>query len=270
MDTHELAAYREAGRIASDCRNWASAQVRPGLLLRELQEGIEARIRDAGALPSFPAQTSRNEIAAHYCAFPVRQDSVQVRGSRKDRPRSAYRRLSSGHRCQRRPLAGRPVGRHYRSRRRGLGRRYRRRQRRGGGRCGRHSHRRPHRRTGLQAHIQPRRPRPRTLAASLRLSDTQQRPTRWPAPPARDDFRYRTVRNDRRRLRSGRGQGGSVHEVRRTDDVEQNHHERPRGHRLLERPAGGPAVLQVRAPQAIRKNIAGTNPPRELCGTTRR
>ena len=45
-------------------------QVRPGLLLRELQEGIEARIRDAGALPSFPAQTSRNEIAAHYCASP--------------------------------------------------------------------------------------------------------------------------------------------------------------------------------------------------------
>ena len=70
MDIHELAAYREAGRIASDCRNWASAQVRPGLLLRELQEGIEARIRDAGALPSFPAQTSRNEIAAHYCASP--------------------------------------------------------------------------------------------------------------------------------------------------------------------------------------------------------
>ncbi len=70
MDIHELAAYREAGRIAADCRNWASAQVRPGLLLRELQEAIETRIRDAGALPSFPAQTSRNEIAAHYCASP--------------------------------------------------------------------------------------------------------------------------------------------------------------------------------------------------------
>ena len=70
MDIHELAAYREAGRIAADCRNWASTQVWPGLLLRELQEAIETRICDAGALPSFPAQTSRNEIAAHYCASP--------------------------------------------------------------------------------------------------------------------------------------------------------------------------------------------------------
>ena len=70
MDIHELAAYREAGRIAADCRNWASTQVRPGLLLRELQEAIETRICDAGALPSFPAQTSRNEVAAHYCASP--------------------------------------------------------------------------------------------------------------------------------------------------------------------------------------------------------
>ncbi len=70
MDAHELAAYREAGRIASDCRSWAAAEIRPGMLLRDLQEGIEARMRDAGALPSFPAQTSRNEIAAHYCASP--------------------------------------------------------------------------------------------------------------------------------------------------------------------------------------------------------
>ena len=77
MDIHELAAYREAGRIAADCRNWASTQVRPGLLLRELQEAIETRICDAGALPSFPAQTSRNEIAAHYCASPSDKTKFQ-------------------------------------------------------------------------------------------------------------------------------------------------------------------------------------------------
>jgi methionyl aminopeptidase len=63
-----LETYRRAGRIASDARNWAAATIAPGMPLRDLQEGVEERIRAAGALPSFPAQTSRNHIAAHYCS----------------------------------------------------------------------------------------------------------------------------------------------------------------------------------------------------------
>jgi methionyl aminopeptidase len=66
----ELDALREAGKIASDARNWAAQTIQSGGLLRELQEGMETLIREAGAMPSFPAQTSRNSIAAHSCSSP--------------------------------------------------------------------------------------------------------------------------------------------------------------------------------------------------------
>ena len=66
----ELETLREAGKIASNARNWAAETIKPGYLLRDLQEGIETMIREAGALPPFPAQTSRNKVAAHYCSSP--------------------------------------------------------------------------------------------------------------------------------------------------------------------------------------------------------
>jgi len=66
----ELDTLREAGKIASNARNWAAESIKPGLLLRDLQEGMETLIREAGAMPSFPAQTSCNHIAAHSCASP--------------------------------------------------------------------------------------------------------------------------------------------------------------------------------------------------------
>jgi methionyl aminopeptidase len=66
----ELETLREAGRIAADSRNWAADAISPGTLLRDLQDGMETLIREAGAMPSFPAQTSRNTIAAHYCSSP--------------------------------------------------------------------------------------------------------------------------------------------------------------------------------------------------------
>ena len=56
--TSELDTLREAGKIASNARNWAAGAIKPGLFLRELQEGMETMIREAGAIPSFPAQTS--------------------------------------------------------------------------------------------------------------------------------------------------------------------------------------------------------------------
>lgn len=77
MDLETLEIYRRAGRIAADARNWAADVIKPGMLLRELQEGVEKRIRDAGALPSFPAQTSRNSIAAHYCSSPSDQSRYE-------------------------------------------------------------------------------------------------------------------------------------------------------------------------------------------------
>ncbi|MBT7466776.1 MAG: type II methionyl aminopeptidase [Chloroflexi bacterium] len=67
----ELETLREAGKIASNARNWAAETIKPGYLLRDLQEGMETMIREAGALPPFPSQTSRNKIAAHYCSSPT-------------------------------------------------------------------------------------------------------------------------------------------------------------------------------------------------------
>jgi methionyl aminopeptidase len=66
----EIDAFREAGRISAKARNWGAAAVKAGALARQVQEGIEEAIRDEGALPSFPAQTSINHVAAHYCSSP--------------------------------------------------------------------------------------------------------------------------------------------------------------------------------------------------------
>lgn len=66
----ELDAFREAGRISALARDWAARQIKPGVLLRQVQEGAEEQIRLAGATPSFPAQTSRNQVAAHFCSAP--------------------------------------------------------------------------------------------------------------------------------------------------------------------------------------------------------
>lgn len=71
MNPEILEIYRKAGKIASEARNWAAEAIEPGMRLRDLQEGVEERMRAAGALPSFPAQTSRNSIAAHYCSSPT-------------------------------------------------------------------------------------------------------------------------------------------------------------------------------------------------------
>ncbi len=70
IDPHALDCHRRAGRIARDCREWAVASIRPGVLVRFVLETVEEMIRERGAEPGFPAQSSRNSIAAHYCSPP--------------------------------------------------------------------------------------------------------------------------------------------------------------------------------------------------------
>jgi methionyl aminopeptidase len=69
-DKTALDSFRRAGRIAAECREWAVRNIRPGVEIRHVLETIEARIRERGAQPGFPAQSSRNQIAAHYCTHP--------------------------------------------------------------------------------------------------------------------------------------------------------------------------------------------------------
>jgi methionyl aminopeptidase len=70
MDSHELECLRKAGRIVKECREWAVERIRPGVKVRDVLETIEVMTRERGGEPAFPAQSSRNHIAAHYCSPP--------------------------------------------------------------------------------------------------------------------------------------------------------------------------------------------------------
>ena len=77
MENYALECHRRAGRIAAECREWARESIKPGVLMRDVLEGVEERIAQAGAAPAFPAQSSRNSIAAHYCSPPNDETSYE-------------------------------------------------------------------------------------------------------------------------------------------------------------------------------------------------
>jgi methionyl aminopeptidase len=70
VDSYDLDCARKAGKIASECREWARERIAPGVRVRDVLEGIEDMIRQREAQPAFPAQSSRNQVAAHYCSAP--------------------------------------------------------------------------------------------------------------------------------------------------------------------------------------------------------
>ncbi len=70
MEDYALDCFRRAGRIASECREWARTAIQPGVKVRTVLETVEGMIRERGAEPGFPAQSSRNSVAAHYCSSP--------------------------------------------------------------------------------------------------------------------------------------------------------------------------------------------------------
>ena len=70
MDDYALDCWRRAGRIVKECREWAVDAIRPGVTVREVLETVEEMIRERGGQPGFPAQSSRNSVAAHYCSSP--------------------------------------------------------------------------------------------------------------------------------------------------------------------------------------------------------
>ncbi len=70
MTDEVLAILREAGRVAAAAREMGARLIVPGASLREVCEAVEGEIRRRGADLAFPAQTSRNQVAAHYCPAP--------------------------------------------------------------------------------------------------------------------------------------------------------------------------------------------------------
>jgi methionyl aminopeptidase len=67
MDEELLAKYKLAGEITAKARNYGASLIKPGVKLLDVCNAVDAKIAELGGQPAFPAQVSRNKIAAHYC-----------------------------------------------------------------------------------------------------------------------------------------------------------------------------------------------------------
>jgi methionyl aminopeptidase len=79
LSQNNLEALREAGRVAGAAREFGATRVLAGARLSDVCAAVEDFIRARGAHLAFPTQTSRNEIAAHYCPAPE-EDTVYADG----------------------------------------------------------------------------------------------------------------------------------------------------------------------------------------------
>jgi methionyl aminopeptidase len=61
---------RQSGRITATARDRCRDLIRAGARIEEIALEAERLIRELGGEPAFPAQLSRNHIAAHYCSPP--------------------------------------------------------------------------------------------------------------------------------------------------------------------------------------------------------
>jgi methionyl aminopeptidase len=78
VDEYALECHRKAGKIVSECREWARENIRPGVTVRYVLETVEEMLRARGGEPAFPAQSSRNSVAAHYCSSPTDEMTYEV------------------------------------------------------------------------------------------------------------------------------------------------------------------------------------------------
>lgn len=62
----ERANYLKAGKIAEQAREYARSLAKPGVLLLDLAESTEEKIRELGGAIAFPVNLSRNDEAAHF------------------------------------------------------------------------------------------------------------------------------------------------------------------------------------------------------------
>lgn len=70
MKLPDLEKLRKSGRISATAREHGKKLIAPGAKLEAIVLEVERMIRDLGGEPAFPAQMSKNHIAAHYCPFP--------------------------------------------------------------------------------------------------------------------------------------------------------------------------------------------------------
>jgi methionyl aminopeptidase len=68
----------QAGKIASEVKDYARKLIKPDMSLLEIAEKIESKIQELGGEPAFPTNLSINEIAAHYT--PSHNDESKASG----------------------------------------------------------------------------------------------------------------------------------------------------------------------------------------------
>lgn len=73
----DLDKLRQSGRISATALAHGRKMIVPGTRIEDIQQAVEAKIRELGGSPAFPAQVSRNHIAAHYCSPPGDPTTVQ-------------------------------------------------------------------------------------------------------------------------------------------------------------------------------------------------
>lgn len=73
----DLDSLRRSGQISATARETCKKMIQPGTRLEAIAVEAETIIRDMGGEPAFPAQLSRNNIAAHYCSPPGDTTEVQ-------------------------------------------------------------------------------------------------------------------------------------------------------------------------------------------------
>lgn len=77
MTRPDIEKLRLSGRISATAREHGRTLIIPGAKLRDIADEVETMIWDMGGKPAFPAQLSRNNIAAHYCSSPDDESEVQ-------------------------------------------------------------------------------------------------------------------------------------------------------------------------------------------------
>ncbi|MEY4829283.1 MAG: hypothetical protein RLZZ562_1079, partial [Planctomycetota bacterium] len=70
MKGPDLEKLRRSGFISATAREHGKKLIKPGARIEAIAREVEQVIHDMGGKPAFPAQLSRNHIAAHYCSPP--------------------------------------------------------------------------------------------------------------------------------------------------------------------------------------------------------
>lgn len=78
MDNQYVADLRKAGMIHQEVKAYAKSIVKKGVLLLEIAEKIEAKLKELGGATAFPVNLSIDEVAAHYT--PSHDDTTLAHG----------------------------------------------------------------------------------------------------------------------------------------------------------------------------------------------